>query len=722
MFRSLIIQVLLVGLSLSSTLVRADSRTVTPNLVFQRGHSGFIRDLDFSLDGRLLATASDDSSIRIWDVSNARELRQISQGLPIKRVRFSPDGHLVAALSFQKLIVWDLLTGARVAFFSYYDSSPVYPGGVTFSADGKEVVVADGSRVFKWKIDQSSHRVDPFSYTITCFSAAARNDVIAVCQKDNVILWNTSTNKVEGTIGPVIPFAPAPEVVEARKKWAESMKQFGEQTAAIYQSSDDAFVLSVALAPEWHCLLTVHYDGSVRAWNLDSGKQVFAQRTDPNGAGIDGIDIDPKAPIVADSSGDEIELRDLVSGEVIHQMAPPDPKHIGTIAPLYSRTYGKIAPIRFSPDGAILAQGRVLENRIVFWNSNSRSVRGLTQTAVGVMDTRISRDGRWLATVTGLNPAVWDLKTGQEIEVGDSVKNDVFNVGVSEDSSSIAWVGNTEIRVQHLDGSFETEHVISGCGSQQEHQLCTNENSTLDFMAFSSDDQRLFAREKQPPFVSNAQPLASFFEINLADGKVIKPLAIPVQGAITATFSPSGGLLALAEFADTASILRGSVMAKPTRTVRLWDWNSGKELPSLSFSIISEDQVRQFILAKPLPNPEGFNDDLPKIRVNQARGVRDSEQVAKILFSPDGRKLAAAYGYHGVVIWNLDNREMLVQTGPTLGDNGQLYFPLELAFSPDGKSLAAGWNNGDLGIIDLDTRKEMARWSGHDGPVTSLAF
>jgi WD40 repeat protein len=160
------------------------------------------------------------------------------------------------------------------------------------------------------------------------------------------------------------------------------------------------------------------------------------------------------------------------------------------------------------------------------------------------------------------------------------------------------------------------------------------------------------------------------------------------------------------------SIIRGSVTAKPTRAVRLWDWNSGKELPSLSFPIISDDQVRQFILAKPLPNPEGFNDDLSKIRINQARGVRDSEQVAKILFSPDGRKLAAAYGYHGVVIWNLDNREMLIQTGPSLGDSGLLNFPLELAFSPDGRSLAAGWNDGDLGIIDLDTRKEVARWTG----------
>jgi len=37
------------------------------------GHRAFVRDLDFTSDGRLLVSASDDKAIRVWDLYGRRQ-------------------------------------------------------------------------------------------------------------------------------------------------------------------------------------------------------------------------------------------------------------------------------------------------------------------------------------------------------------------------------------------------------------------------------------------------------------------------------------------------------------------------------------------------------------------------------------------------------------------------------------------------------------------------
>jgi WD40 repeat protein len=67
-----------------------------------RGHTKRVECIEFSPDGKRLASASADGTVRVWDVSTASELRAFNPKLgPLHWVTFSPDG-LTLAFSSQK--------------------------------------------------------------------------------------------------------------------------------------------------------------------------------------------------------------------------------------------------------------------------------------------------------------------------------------------------------------------------------------------------------------------------------------------------------------------------------------------------------------------------------------------------------------------------------------------------------------------------------------------
>lgn len=61
-----------------------------------QGHSAWVADASLSPDGRLLATASDDFTARVWEVESGKELLSLRQEAAVYFVSFSPDGQTLA--------------------------------------------------------------------------------------------------------------------------------------------------------------------------------------------------------------------------------------------------------------------------------------------------------------------------------------------------------------------------------------------------------------------------------------------------------------------------------------------------------------------------------------------------------------------------------------------------------------------------------------------------
>jgi WD40 repeat protein len=216
--------------------------------VIMTGHTDRVWRVGFSPDGSHLATGSVDETAKIWDVASGELLATVTghvgNGLRIAALEISPDGKRLATGAADATIkIWDLTTTATIIDQPVLTipNDSVFVNDVAFSPDGSRLAVGqEEAPVIVWDISGAEGRV---LFELIGHSGST----IAVdFSPDGSRLASAS---FDGTV----------------KVW--DMTRDGQELLTLPAHSDG--VIGVAFSPDGKQLASASFDGTAQVYVLD---------------------------------------------------------------------------------------------------------------------------------------------------------------------------------------------------------------------------------------------------------------------------------------------------------------------------------------------------------------------------------------------------------------------------------------------------------------------
>ncbi|MBD1939284.1 hypothetical protein [Microcoleus sp. FACHB-68] len=430
------------------------------------GHQGTVYSVIFSPDGKQLATASGDGTVKLWDLSGKQLATFTAHKVAVTSVIFSPDGKQLATASFDDSTarLWDL-SGKQLATFTGHESSV---SSVIFSPDGKQLATAsfdDTARLW----DLSGKQLATFTghqdvVNSVIFSPNGKQ-LATVSRDETARLWDLSGKQLatftghENFVNSVIFSPDGKQLATASsdgtaRLWDVSGKQLATFTG------DQGPVNSVIFSPDGKQLATASFDGTARLWDL-SGTQLA--RFTGHESSVSSVIFSPDGKQLATASWDNTARLWDLSGKQLttftgHESSvssvifSPDGKQLATAswdntARLWDLSRKQLATftghlsfvnsVTFSPDGKQLATAS-FDKTARLWDLSGKQLTTFTGHQESVRSVIFSPDGKQLATASDDNTArLWDL-SGKQLATFTGHQEGVNSVIFSPDGKQLA--------------------------------------------------------------------------------------------------------------------------------------------------------------------------------------------------------------------------------------------------------------------------------------------
>ena len=561
---------------------------------------GPVLGVAYSPDGKLVADASYDHSIKIWEVETAKLLHTLQMDNPVYRVAFSPDGKLLATSSITQVIGWDVATGQPSFTFNghtigWQTGLDLSVGDVTFSPDGKLLAAAnfDGAPTV-WDLSTGTTAYTLTGHTGICKTIAFSPDggmLATGCDDLTVRIWDSKTRQTlftfEGLSGAVwsARFSPDGKRLAAVTEGA-SLKVWdvtsGTEVMSLARQDTGGF-RGVAWTPDGMALATASYDSVTRLWDAASGvlllnlpghvSTVVGVAMRPDGKQLATCGVDQTVKLWDIGPGKELMTFSNPGGDIWAVSYSPDGTGMattgmdGVLRIWDSSSYqllqslapeGPLPPLTslaYSPDGKSLASGSI-NGAVNVWNlQTGKMVFSQAVFTNWVRGLAFSPDGKRLAagSLDG-NALVWDLSTGKVLTTfrghihpeGNVQSNGVWSLAFSPDGKRVATGG--------ADSTIRVWEAASG----QELLALPGEDKPI-FMtgvAFSPDGKLIAGGQ--------FNGLIAIWEAT--SGKLVRKITAHSAAVARVVFNADGTRLASASFDKLAKV---------------WDVQTGQELATL---------------------------------------------------------------------------------------------------------------------------------------------
>jgi WD40 repeat protein len=412
------------------------------------GHDDSVRAVAFSPDGTMLATASNDRTVRLWDPATREPIADPLAGYDdfVYAVAFSPDGTLLATGHVQGVRLWDL--AAREPRGGPLSDLGGTVTAVAFSPDGSLLATVGASRTVRlWDPATGEPVGDPLTGHETGVEAVAFSPdgaLLASSDLDGTVrLWDPATGEpvgdpLTGHDSPVLSVAFSPDGVLLATASADRTVRLWDpatgEPVGDPLTGHDRTLYAVAFSPDGMLLATASADGTVRLWDPARRRALGHALTGHNGS-VPSVAFTANGALLASASSDgTVRLWDPATGQPV---GDPVTGHDGAVD-----------SVAFSADGALLASGGD-DGTVRLWEPATGQPVGdpLTGHDGAVSSVAFSADGALLASASFDGTVrLWEPATGQP--VGDPLTGHdgaVLSVAFSADGALLA--------AAHFDGT-----------------------------------------------------------------------------------------------------------------------------------------------------------------------------------------------------------------------------------------------------------------------------
>jgi WD40 repeat protein/serine/threonine protein kinase len=527
-------------------------------------------------------------------------------------------------------------------------------------------------------------------------------------------------------------------------------------------------VQDVAFSPDRRLLASGSLDGTVRLWEVATGKELRTLTAESGAINCVAFCRDGGVLAAGSASGlvtlwdlaTSLPTRTFAAHDILLDLAfSPDGRRLATAgqtvklwdvekpstehAPRELQAgQGVILAVAFSPDGRLVASSRndgtAGTGGIEIWEADTgkrlRTIRSPSREPA--MDFAFHPDGQRLAAAQLFEGVVmWDVKTGREAGRVEGHFGPVHHVAYSANGRVLASAGD--------DGQI----WIWDAATNQKLRVLEGYVGSAGGLALDPTGASLAAASGTPTVLLwDLKSHATDATLEGHEGEVV-----------FATYSPDGRVLAsggrdkVVRLWDVAAralrrTLRGHrdmvfavafspdgsrlASASHDGTVILWDRKDGRALRTFAghggpvLGVAFHPDGRRIASAGGNNPPSGSIGDC-SIRIWDTLTGKEllkleghTTQVRWVTFSPDGRWLASSGHYDGTVrVWDCETGQVLraLDTG-TRGAG-------VLAFSPDGRALAAATQyGGTVKVWNAGDGSERVTLRGHSGSVWGVAF
>lgn len=633
------------------------------------GHEEEVVDISFSPDRNIIATASQDGTVKLWNLEG-KQIKSFSAANNAKfwGISFSPKGQILAAASTDGTVRLWRLNGKDIEEVEPLKVSQSLVWDISFSPDGQVLASADSSGTVKlWQFDGDKFNPDPI------YQIKAHDQVKGEDQEIHKINFS-----------PDGKFLATASIDNTAKLWRFDGQKI-EFLRTLKGHTDSLW--DVTFSPDSRTIATASSDNNAKLWNLE-GKEIKTLSGHKQGvlsASFATYEQNKELVVATASDDNTIKLWNLKGEEIITLTG-----HINGVW-----------RASFSPNGKFLATAS-RDKTVKLWNLNPQSLFGHT---LDVFQVKFSPDGKILATASKDGTVkLWSFDP-QDIRYIHYLKtlklhdNFVTAVSFSPDGSTIATASaDTTAKIWNLDGKL----LKSLDGNQEDTNLWMWDVSfSLDgrTIATASSDKtaKLWTFNKELPiftinhdatvrslsFSRDGKILATgsrdkIVKLWSLDGENINQIGEDIKTGhkkwlMSVSLSPSGDTLAT---------------ASQDGSVKLWSLGGGEIRPV---------------------------EITPKVQSSEPKICRDSDSrichnfsIISVDFNREGNLLATASEDETVKLWNLEGRLLNTFFGHIGG-------VLDATFSPDGKFIASSGKDGRVIIWNRDHKledvvKESCNW------------